>query len=618
MEESNKISTILQCFVDTNLELNENLPYAGIEVPAVFFTELFRTAPENTTVGIQVALSAPSEKGIEVVTVVFIPGTAGPEDISAELPVTLTWEPGEQFKTVQVELLKDFELEDESNEAFSLALVSALNCTLDEDNSVATTFIVDTTVFNRASFVETDDGQILSNGTEDFLSYNYDSSFPTTLRVGLNNPSEAGVERLNVKLYRLSTNYFDGRFAGEVFSIPVAFDVGEQFKDVVIENVADSILNISPILVAAIENPVKVTLDTGASAFEYALMYVTNNLLTINRRWTTMNFGEMYRQKGPVVGGYLQLRSPVSSEIPQTLSDTQNSWSIKYGNVYNDNTSSEANGYAEVNYSGFPLYRFGPAFGETEDDMILKVTNNGEYDILWDGGIVPPGNTFDIPITGNEFEISLPSNSNLIEAGEVIPQTGENAQERLYADSLYSMSLKYNSPGYTNPDGDQVYSHGFTLQGGSGGQISIGDFSLKNYGNIFESQINKDYLASYYVSASTRYNGSSCTNGFSGPENIYNIRMLGYILLDDTEPTTAYGGFEFIKLNDFSPVCGEGNTSYTSPLWMGIPFEVASPINKGGIGIGNEATEALETRSLVSSGGTSSGTSPYVFTKGRG
>ena len=60
MEESNKISTILQCFVDTNLELNENLPYAGTDVPTVFFTERFRTAPENVYVGIEVSLSAPS------------------------------------------------------------------------------------------------------------------------------------------------------------------------------------------------------------------------------------------------------------------------------------------------------------------------------------------------------------------------------------------------------------------------------------------------------------------------------------------------------------------------------------------------------------------------------
>lgn len=592
MEESNKVSTILQCFVDTNLELNENFPYAGTSAPNVFFTEKFRTAPENTSIKIDISLSVPSDEGRESVTVVFIPGTASLEDVDIDLPKTLTWAKGEQIKSVFVEIKKDFELEDGRKESFQLVLVGVLNCQPKENESTTTVFIEDKTVFNRVSFLETEESSLLTNGLTQYLSYSYDTDNPVTLRVGLDNPSEAGVERLDIKLYRLNTPNFDGRFAGVITSIPVQFNIGEQTKDIVIENIAESILNSSPILVAAIEGTIKVVLDVSAGAFQNALMYVEDNSLSINRRWTSINFGCFYRQKGPTTTGYVQLRSPVSSEIPQTLDSIQNSWAIKYGNVYIDNDNNEENGFPEANYESYPTYRFGPSVDDSLDDISLKVTNDGEFDILWDNVIIEPGETFEISVSTPDFEILLPSNSQLIEAGETIPQTGEAAIERLYSQSLYSMSLKYNNAGYSNPDGDSIYSHGFTLQNGNDGQIELGSFDLTNYGNQFESQLNKDYLTGYYLSASTRYNGSVCANEFSAFENIYDIRILGAILLDDTGPITAYGGFEFIKFDEFNPVCGENNNSYTSPLWSGIPFEIATPIDNS---INNDTDDTDDT-----------------------
>jgi hypothetical protein len=576
MEESNKISTILQCFVDTNLELNENLLYAaGAEVPTVFFPDASRVAPENTSIGITVSLSEPSIEGLETVTVVFIPGTATLDDVGVTLSTELVWARGEQTKTIFVEIKKDFEIEDGRNEAFQLALVGAVNCLPVETNSSTAVFITDTTVFNDVSLLLNEGASVFGSSPDQYLKYTYDNDSPVTLTLGLSNISEAGIEKFDLKIYTQSTPHFNGRFAGLVTSIPIEFEIGEQTKNIVIENIADSVLTVSPVLVAKIENTVKVNINQSAATHRYALMYVEPNSLAINRRWTTLNLGSFYRQKGPSPSGYMQLRSPVSSEIPQDLNDSQNGWNLKYGNVYNDNTSNEDNGFASANYEGFPLYRFGPSFQGSQNDIVMEVTNNGEYDILWDESVIQPGDMFEIPVLGNNYEITLPSNANLIEAGETIPQTGVAAQERLYADSQYTMSIKYNNPGYTNPDGDQVFSHGFTLQNGGEGQISIGNFQFTNYGNVYESQINQDYLTSYYISAETRYNGYSCTDAFNGPENVYNIRMLGAILLDDTSPITTYGGFEFIKLEEFSSVCGGANTSYLSPLWLGIPFEIA-------------------------------------------
>jgi len=121
----------------------------------------------------------------------------------------------------------------------------------------------------------------LSNGITQYLSYFYDTDSPVTLKLGLNNQSEGGVERLSVKLYRLSTPNFDGRFAGLITSIPVQFEIGEQTKDVLIENIANSVLNTSPVIVVTIENTIKVELDTNQGAYKNALMYVENNSLSI-------------------------------------------------------------------------------------------------------------------------------------------------------------------------------------------------------------------------------------------------------------------------------------------------------------------------------------------------
>jgi len=213
MEESNKISTILQCFVDTNLELNENFLYSETKVPTVFFTETFRRAPENTSIRIDVSLLASSEKGRESVSVVFIPGAAGLEDVGINLPIVLNWAEGEQNQKLCLwSLKKDFELEVGRDEDFSLALVGAINCLPKESNSTITVVIEDETIFNKVSFLETEDSSLLSNGITQYLSYFYDTDSPVTLKLGLNNQSEGGVERLSVKLYRLSTPNFDGRF----------------------------------------------------------------------------------------------------------------------------------------------------------------------------------------------------------------------------------------------------------------------------------------------------------------------------------------------------------------------------------------------------------------------
>lgn len=575
MSESNKISTILQCFVDTNLELNEDFIYSQSNIPSVFFTQETLVVQEGTSVSIEISLSEPSSSGQESLSLAFIPITADASDVDTVFPQNITWSEGEQVKNIQIDIKKDFELEQGKNQSFNLALVSAFNCSPEEDKSLLKVSITDTTVFNLVSFKDTNTSVLLENGNTEFLSDTYDLDSPVTLKIGLNNPSEGGVEKCNVKIYRLNNLTFDGRFSGIITSIPISFEAGEQFKEVVISNISESILSTTPILVATIENTVKVRLDDSSGANKNVLLYVDSNSLSINRRWTTLNIGDIYRQKGPSDNGKIQFRSPVSSEVPQELTEAHNSWLLKYGNNYIDNTNNEDVGFPSVNYPNYPLYRFGPSIPGFPNDMELEITNDGEYDILFDGNIVSPGEVVNSPVPSNGYEILLPSNSQLIEAGEIIPQSGGVAIDRLYAQSLYSFKLKYVNSGYTAPNNTQVFSHNFTLQGGSENSLEIGSFELENYSNVFESQLNKYYLCSYYSSVITRYGTEGCSNSFNESTGEFNVRMLGAILLDDSEPVSLYEGFEFIKLENFNPVCGAVNSNYISPLWLGIPFEIS-------------------------------------------
>lgn len=578
-EESNKVSTILQCFVDTNLELNEKYPYQSIETPSVRFNETFYIAPEGVSVVVQVSLSSPSAAGNESVDIVFIPREAVLQDVNTAFPINVQFEQGQQTKNIQIEIASDFELETGRNESFQIALVSSINCIPIQPFDVATVFITDTTVFNSISFVENADSELLPNGVETFISTTYNSLSGAIFTLALNNPSIGAGETVNVKIYRIATTIFDGRFSELVTSIPVTFEIGEQTKNVLVSNLPTNVLNSSTILVASIEQPIRVSVNP--NGYQYAMLYLPDNSLIITRRYSNLIFKNFYRQKGPTTNGYAEFRSPVYNDIPQTLSTAQNNWLIKFGDVYQDDSSNEENGNAEANYPDFPFYRFGNDAQGNPVDLKLLITNSGEYDIIYNGQIYAAGQEWEIDITGNDFQIQLPSNSNLIEVGEIIPQTGTEAQQRLYADSVYTFKIKLSSPGYENADGDIVYTHGFEFLNSTNNEYTLGTFSLVNYGNSFQSLLNPRYLTSYYTNAATRYNGSACGVAFNQEANIFNVRMLGFILLDSREPITSYGGHEFIALNEYNNTCGGANTNYTSPTWLGVDFEIAEPLNDG-------------------------------------
>ena len=86
-----RIHTILNCFVDLNLETDENSQYF-LQLPKVSFERGSYIVSEGDILDVNVSLEYPSEAGLEEVEVGLVLNNANPKDItvlSSSYPQTL-------------------------------------------------------------------------------------------------------------------------------------------------------------------------------------------------------------------------------------------------------------------------------------------------------------------------------------------------------------------------------------------------------------------------------------------------------------------------------------------------------------------------------------------------
>ena len=125
MEQSVKIHTILNCFVDLNLETNEMFPY-DVNILSVSLDSANYTTEEGGTLVFIVRLNEPSALGIEEATVIISNRTTSNSDIEISgFPVKITWQEGEQEKVLSVPITRGFI--EESDEQFMIGLTSLVN-----------------------------------------------------------------------------------------------------------------------------------------------------------------------------------------------------------------------------------------------------------------------------------------------------------------------------------------------------------------------------------------------------------------------------------------------------------------------------------------------------------
>ena len=125
MEQSRKLHNILQCFVDLNLETNENFQF-DVNILSVSIENSFYSVDEGETLNFNVILQSPSINGIEELDVVLLNINTDILDYDgSEFPVRLKWEIGEQIKNLSLPINRDF-LE-EGIEQFKIGLTNLLN-----------------------------------------------------------------------------------------------------------------------------------------------------------------------------------------------------------------------------------------------------------------------------------------------------------------------------------------------------------------------------------------------------------------------------------------------------------------------------------------------------------
>ena len=129
------IHTIEQCFVDLNMELNENVSTSFPKKTASFRKGLYNLS-EGSVDNIYVDLNSPSTLGIEELDLAYM-GSNGPDAVISQdlafsgtnlaLPIRLSWGVGEKTKQIPFSALTDFKIE--NTEEFYFKLTNFINCT---------------------------------------------------------------------------------------------------------------------------------------------------------------------------------------------------------------------------------------------------------------------------------------------------------------------------------------------------------------------------------------------------------------------------------------------------------------------------------------------------------
>ena len=577
MEQSKKINSILQCFVDTNLELNENYPYRLSVLNNVFFPQLQYTVEEGSSIQVSISLSAPSTNGSESVVLDFLSSNMSANELGIEFPISLSWSEGEQVKNFNVPVSENAFVE--LNKSFSIIISSTFNCVATENQDKTLISVIDTTILRRVSFVENENSYILPfyNGAQNinYLSYSIKSnSFPTLL-LTLDEPSQFGTEVVNVSIFTSILN------PELITNKNVYFSIGEQYKEVVLDNVPPFIFNeysnllvrIMPELLS-IENATH--LVNYESGYSDAVLYVTEQPSPLRRRFTNVILKDVFRQKGMSVENKpLELRTVEYLSGSPPFSENENNWLLKFGSLYRDITNYNDNYFPYIQNIG-SLYKFGIDFDGNSGELTLVVTNEGEAPVEINNNTYNPGENFEININTSNFQLSLPSNSNFQQDLNDFSTFSNSLVSGVYQDSLYSFKIRNN--GIINNSQSGFYTHNFTPSDENGfpdnNVISLGLHSLVNFEDTLEAASSPLYLSSSYANVLTRYDGNSCTNVFSESNGTVDIRILGCILLDANNSISNYTSSSFISMEDFNPTCGELNESTGNPLWNGVQFEL--------------------------------------------
>lgn len=419
-----RIHTILNCFVDLNLETDENSQYF-LQLPKVSFERGSYIVSEGDILDVNVSLEYPSEAGLEEVEVGLVLNNANPEDItvlSSSYPQTLIFSAGEQTKTLSFQINQDF-IENEL-ESFDLILGFFTN-TIPGQYITTTVNIVDETNLKEVS-INQSGAALIQSQTATTLEFSVFEGSSKNVTISLDSPSVFGNESVGVQFTNLSTSSSDHNATGVV---SLSWAPGEQNKTIVIGTSSDELVEGDEFLEIKLINPIN------ANIVDYSTAKLKIIDAAPTARYATANFQGFYIQKGKagpnVEARYIRRNS--------TTEYFDNSWRmfIKFGEYIEQNsltfnppnTNQSAPVCGDGCISGYnPSYLpnmqqnnkifFGKnPVTEQYGSFRLRIKNIGTHPCNISGTTIAVNNSITVVVDKFDYSIKLPANDGLVLAG---------------------------------------------------------------------------------------------------------------------------------------------------------------------------------------------------------
>ena len=590
-----RIHTLIDCFVDLNLETNENTG-APPPLPLVSFEFPTYNVDEGNTLPILVKLNTPSVLGIEQATIDLITPTINPAILGSDYtasqtyPVTLSWSAGEQNKFLNFTASNDYFLEPTEN--YLLQISSIVN--LDPGTYLNTTVnIADKTVLRTASLSVAPPASLLTIfGVQ--LVVVPEGDF-VDLTVNLDGPA-FGVESVALKIVSTATTLFGTTTVGpsanpatfgtdytvSASTVVFSFAPGETQKTYRFSAKTDVIIETFEGTIFELQNP------------QFCLIDQTKNVINVSIQDTTGGYKYVHLNLGNI---YSEFGNSQQNTLMRQI-NPQPSFFSSYANIYANQYAHNLIQYGSTinwaDYVGTAAYN-----SDTYSTSLVKVkvTNLGVIQTIVNGVTLNAGQSTTISVTGNDFILTATTNTN------------KNTITNLYDYANYKVELINNYSGKTIPLISSSYSQpvqfamrttGNTLS--TNNTINLGNYLLSGmttnpantagqyrlkskYKNVNTGRPN---TGTYYSPVYTCPPVSSFFYSISFSEfyavDIENISILGIIFLNYNQyanytnnTMSTYDSFDFISAasaSTFTTTCSQTNSQYNGLDYISIPFRL--------------------------------------------
>jgi len=587
--------TLINCFVNLNLETNEN---AGLPGPlnTVSFQNPAYSVTEGNNLQVRLDLGKPSEFGTEEATVNLsttnaIFGT----DFTADktYPYTFSWAEGEQYKFMNFSVGTDFLIE--NNESFKLEITNPINLNMGTSPSSVVT-IKDSTTLRTASLSVAPIPYSLSTTTIPVASQvganqivNIKEGDIFNITVNLDGPA-FGVETITLSLVSSASTPTGivGPLAKQavpgvdfnVISNQVTFNfaAGEIQKTYTFQAFTDLIVSDNNGAIFELKNPQNCLIDNNKK-----VMTVMISDSTGGYKYAHLNLGDIYTEFSNSISNTLMRQINPQPGIGGGYSNISINqyeyYLIKYGSTVNfrDYTGSYANKtHDSVTFSN--------------NLVKVNITNIGVVQSMINGQPVNVGQTITINVPSNNYVITASTNAN------------KNATTTLFDFANYKIDIVNNYTGITMQLGSTSYSQPvqFKLRNvvnapAASNTLVLGNFSLSGLTTNPSSSVNQYRLKSKYKNINTgRPNLTTCPPASSFSSSIsysvfyavdkQKVSVLGIIFLNynpaalySTPNLSTYDTFEFVPgITNVSSyyTCNGSNSVYNGLNYISLPFKV--------------------------------------------